>query len=112
MRSYGDIPEIHLELLEELVALEKWFNESGTDLPIMSIAKGLVCIGHDYYVMEMEEEGDRLFVLADRYCPGYFKGPVYSHAAKDIVFASLIKSLKPTLAYNLMLSLGFEDGQI
>jgi hypothetical protein len=109
MKYFGDISEEHRELVKELEALEKWFNEHGNDLPAGAIAKGMTCIAHDYFCMEMEETGERFLKEAEKHCPGYFKGPIFVHIDKDSDFRHLIKQLKKTLGYETMVSLGFEE---
>ena len=109
MKSYGDIPKEDKKLVEELTILEEWFYSYGKDLPVLSIAKGMTCIGYDYYMMEMEEEGSRLLKLADKYCPGYFTGPIYSQIEKDLDFFYLIENLKNGIGFEDMASLGFKN---
>ena len=109
MKVYGDIPADHLELINELETLENWFNEHGSELPILLAAKGFTCMAHDYFIMEIEEEGERLLRLADKHCPGYFHGAILIHIEKHSEFAYLVKSLKSTLALETMISLGFVD---
>lgn len=109
MKYYGDIPSDHLELLEELQTLEIWFNEHKSTLPPLAIAKGMTCIAHDYYLMDMDEEGDRFIKNAEQYCPGYFAGPIHVHAEREEEFGILVYNLTETLGLQLMISLGFES---
>jgi hypothetical protein len=69
----------------------------------------MVCIAHDYYSMEFDEEGDRLLRRAEKLSPGYFKGPIYDQIKKDPEFALLVHLLKDTLGYEVMKSLGFNE---
>lgn len=108
MKVYGDIPADHLELLRELETLELWFNEYGSGIPKLSVAKGMTCMAHDYFKIEMEEEGERLLKNAEKHYPGYFKDPIRAHVKKDKEFAQLVKQLKDTLALDIMVSLGFK----
>jgi hypothetical protein len=112
MRYYGDIPAIDLRLLEELQTLEKWFDDHGSSLPVIPVAKGMTCVAFDYYFAEFEEEGDRLIRRAEKICPGYFKGPIHVDVEKDAEFAMLVVMLKKTLGYQLIKSLGFSDEQV
>lgn len=109
MKYYGDIPERHLEVLEELEALESWFGVFGKELSTIAAAKGFVCMAHDYYEIEFDEEGDRLIMLAEEQSPGYFKGPIHSHMSNDLAFDYLVNGLKKSLGFELMKSLGFTD---
>jgi hypothetical protein len=109
MKYFGDIPADHLELVEELKELENWFIQYGGGVPLLEVAKGMVCMGCDYYEMGMDEEGERLFLTAEKYCPGYFTAPVLVHIIKDREFCYLITRAKETPALELMLSLGFQD---
>jgi hypothetical protein len=109
MKTFGDLPEKDATLFKELVRLEEWFHEHGDTVPLLSVGKGLTCIGHDYYAIYMEEEGERLLKLANVYCPGYFKGPILVHIEKDKDFAKLINNLKKMEAVDVMISMGFEN---
>ncbi len=108
MKSYGDMPEHHKRLVEELTLLEEWFYEHGSTLPILVVAKGMVCIAHDYYTMDMEEEGDRLLFLTDKHCPGYFRAPIIVHTQDDLEFFYLVEYLKLSMALEIMEYLGFQ----
>lgn len=112
MITHGDIPEKDKVLIEELTLLENWFNEHGGGLPGLAIAKGMTCMGHDYYCIHMEEEGDRLLKRAEHYYPGYFKGPIHAQALRDVEFSFILANLKKTLGLEMMLSLGFQDEQV
>jgi hypothetical protein len=108
MRSYGDIPIEHRKLVEELEILERWFHAEGGGVPPLLAAKGMVAMASDYFCIEMEEEGDRLLYAAEKYYPGYFKGPIYTHINKDAEFDHLIYVMKKTIGIKTMRSLGFE----
>jgi hypothetical protein len=108
MKYYGDIPEEHRKLIVELEALENWFNRHSSEIPPLSVAKGFVCIAHDYYFIYLEEEGERFLKLAEKRCPGYFTGPILIHIEKDKDFATLVENLKKVQAIDLMNSLGFD----
>jgi hypothetical protein len=108
-KYYGDIPEAHLELLKELQDLEAWFSEHGAEIPAVMAAKGMTCMAHDYYSMEMDEVGDRLLRNAEKLSPGYFQGAINIHRAKDKEYDKLVYQLQDTLGYQIMLSFGYED---
>ena len=110
MKCYGDIPEDHRILAKELESLERWFLEHGENIPLLSAAKGFTCMSHDYFHLYFEEEGERLLRAADKICPGYFKGPIYTQTEKDESFACLVDGLKKSSALEVMVSLGFKDG--
>jgi hypothetical protein len=107
MKSYGDIPKDHVNLVEELVQLENWFYENGAEISPISAAKGFTCIAHDYFSMHMEEEGSRLLNLAEKQYPGYFGSAIHIHVEKDKDFEQLVKNLKNSLAIDVLISLGF-----
>lgn len=109
MKSYGDIPIEHRNLVEELETLERWFNVEGGGVPPILAAKGMVAMSADYYSMEMEEEGDRLLNNAEKYYPGYFKGPIYTHMNKDNEFGHLVYILMKSEGLKTMHSLGFGE---
>ena len=66
-------------------------------------------MSYDWYSMDLEEEGERLLKKADKYCPGYFKGPIYSHISRDEDYAILVDGLKRSIAIDTMSSLGFNE---
>lgn len=107
LRVYGDIPKADLKMIEELRTLEEWFYDHGAELEMLAIGKGMVCMAHDYYDMEIEEEGDRLLYLAEKYCPGYFVGPIYIHIEKDKNFATLIMQMRRSMGFEIMKKMGF-----
>ena len=109
MRYYGDIPIQHLELVKELEILEDWFNENGDGVPPKAAAKGAVCMAHDYFSMEMEEEADRLLIMAEKQYPGYFKKQIHDDALKDKDFNTLVENLKRSIGLGTMKLLGFEE---
>ena len=109
MKFYGDIPTSHRELIRELEDLETWFKDNKDLVPPLSEAKGYVAISHDYYLMEMEEEGQRLLVMADKSYPGYFESAINDHRSKDRDFNQLVENLKETMAIDLMRSYGFPE---
>ena len=112
MKSYGDIPEESLFLAEELKLMEHYLLQHKDELTMLNSAKGYVCIAHDYYSIDFEEEGDRLIIAADKLCPGYFKGPIYSQTNQDPYFYCLVDQLVDSLGLDLMKSLGFDEKQI
>jgi len=109
MNFYGDIPQNHLELLQELKNLEVWFNEHGEYVSPVAASKGFVCMAHDYYGMDMEEEGERLLYRAETCYPGYFNGPIQDQRSQDRDFDYLVANLSKTMALELMQSLGFGE---
>ena len=89
----GDFSEADKKLIEELKILEKWFVEHGQDLPIQLIAKGFTAMSHDFYALDLEEEGDRLLDIAHKHYPDYFKGPIYGHMANDKDYTALLANM-------------------
>jgi hypothetical protein len=112
MKTYGDMPENDELLLNELQLLEEWFNEFGETLPILSQAKGFTCMAHDYLIIGMEEESERLLKRAEKNCPGYFKGPLLAHIRDDEEYLILIDNIKQdALGRDILKSLGFDCEQ-
>lgn len=108
MRSHGDIPEFDLELVNQLIVMENLIYKHEDEISVLEVAKGLVCIAHDYLAVEMEEEAERLIKKVESKCPGYFKGPILSAANLDSDFAYLLCQLENTLVIDLMVSFGYE----
>ena len=109
MNYYGDIPQEHLELLKELRTLETWFTEHGSTVPPLQAAQGFVAMAHDLYIMNMEEDGERLLREADKHFPGYFKKLIYTHMARNDDFDYLVTNLTQTMAIDVMRTLGFGE---
>lgn len=108
MKYYGDIPVAHLEILKDLEMLEAWFNKNQNRISPLMASRGMVLMAHDYYSMDMEEEGDRFLRLADTISPGYFKGPILCHMEEFKEVWQIVEQLKKTLGLELMVKLGFE----
>ena len=111
MKKYGDMPPCHLDHIGELTGLESYFYKNRSKIQPLAAAMGMVCLAHDYYIMDLEEEGDRLLNMAEKIYPGYFKGPIYIHIKEEREFAFLIEQLKDTLGWKHITGLGFNDKQ-
>lgn len=113
MKTYGDVPKYLVKPIRDLITLERWFHDNSDAVPSLAKAKGLTCIAHDYYAMHMEEEGYRFLYMVELHCPGYFKGPIYSHINKDSEFRVLINNLnKNPFSIDDLAVFGFEYEQI
>lgn len=109
MKYYGDIPASDRKLINELIALEKWFDEGALPIPEILAAKGFTAMSHDYYEMYLDEEGERLLNRAEKCYPGYFKHTIQVHMDKCPDFNSLIAAMKKNEALEVMKSLGFKS---
>jgi hypothetical protein len=89
---HGDIPKEHRELAKELLEMEDHF-DSKIDLEPSLVAKGLVCISHDYYSMGDDDKGRDLLAKAEKVYPGYFDKKIDEHAAEDQFYKQLVDSL-------------------
>ena len=112
MKAYGDIPAEHLNLIDELIDLERWFDENGDLVSSEIAAKGFVAMAHDYYHLEIEEEGDRLLTRTEKVFPGYFKTAIHDHIKKDKDFRYLVENLVVSLGIDLMKKYGFKYGAL
>ena len=103
MRSFGDLSEKHKKLTEELYKYERILDtkDAQNGMSKEDRAKCYVCVAHDFYQMDMEEEGERLILKAEKVCPGYFKGPVIQHQKESPDFDNIIKNLTVELLYLL-----------
>ena len=108
MRTYGDIPEHHRVLLSELETLEKWFQENGKQISTLAAAKGFTCMGHDYFMMDQDEEGERLLDMAEKSHPGYFRSDIHFHIKRDEIYATLIRQMEEGIGLDKMVELGYE----
>jgi len=109
MKYYGDIPKDHIECVLELERLENWFAEHDRTIHPLMAAKGLTCMAHDYYVIDMEENGEDLLNRANKYCPGYFKNEIWIHRDKDPEYSALLTNLVKTQALDTLISLGYNN---
>lgn len=112
MRPYGDIPAKDLKLAEELWELENWFNENQDTVPKDKAALGFVSMAHDLYLLEFDEEGDRLITRAEKIYPGYFRAKIHEHTLENSDFAVLVDNLRDTLGLELMKKYGFVYGPV
>lgn len=100
MKFGGDIPAEKRELAQALTDTEKQV-DGDEGYPAERKAQIYVCFAHDWYQLDMEEEGNRLLLKAEKVCPGYFKGPVIQHQKEDPNFDIVIKNLTLELLYLL-----------
>jgi len=75
-------------------------------LPAGRKAQIFTCLAHDWYQMDMEEEGARLLNKAEKTFPGYFRGLVIEHSLESDGFDMVVKNLTLELAYMLLSRLG------
>lgn len=112
MNFSGDIPKSHLKLIEGLKSHEKWLNENLDKTPVLVYSQCMVCLAYDYIDIDMEEKGEELLLRANKLCPGYFKGPIYSHMKTSPDFNHLMELfVKHTIGLQLLNSLGFTNEQ-
>ena len=91
IRMVGDIPEEHRELADQLWAFEATIVMSGA--PPERMAQIYTCLAHDWYEIDVEEEGNRLLLKAEKIFPGYFKETVIKHALEDPDFDQLVRGI-------------------
>lgn len=94
----GDMSEKQKKQSEALSDFERKVNSS-KEYPADRMAMFYTCMAHDWYQIDMEEEGNRLLLKAEQVCPGYFKGPVIQHQLENPNFDRLIKNLTVELLY-------------
>ena len=100
MKFAGDLSEAQkaeaaeLTAFERLVDTDPYSNERKAQLYVM--------LAHDWFMMDMEEEGERLLYKARGVCPGYFGEPMIQHQVENPNFATIIKNLTGELR-NLLL---------
>lgn len=75
-------------------------------LPKERKAQIYTCLAHDWYQMDMEEQGVRLLEKANKIYPGYFKGLVIEHSLESDGFDKVVKNLTLELAYMILTRLG------
>ena len=104
MRLAGDLSEEERVLSRELELMELYLDDKSRQksMAIDRIAKGYVCIAHDWYALYCEEEGHRVLDKSEMVCPGYFKNFVQKHTAEDEFYDNIVKSLDSQLTDLLM----------
>ena len=99
MKSGGDLTESQKQQGAELTKFERLV-ENDPYTPDRK-AQMYTCLAHDWYQLDMEEEGNSLILKAEKVCPGYFKGPVIQHQLESPDFDTVIKNLTFELLYLL-----------
>jgi len=93
MKMAGDVKDKHRLHAVELEKCEREI-ETNPKFALAELkAKFYCCLAHDWYQMDMDEEGHRLLLKADDVCPGYFKGPVIKQVEESEEFGIIIKNL-------------------
>jgi len=109
MKTYGDMPQDHADHLKELNTLLEYLMLNKEALPNLMFSKSMLCLAHDYFAMDMEEEGEKYLNLAAEHSPGYFIAPVFCEMKKDRLFNHLVSNLTGNpFALKTMTALGFE----
>ncbi len=72
-------------------------------------AQVYVCLAHDWYQMDMDEEGSRLLLKANEVFPGYFNTLVIQHTIENENFDLVVKNLTLELAWMLLSRLNERD---
>lgn len=105
MALSSGLSEENQELAKKLEQAEFEIDRDGV-LPPERKAQIYTCLAHDWYRMDMEEEGERLLLKADKVYPGYFKGLVIEHTLESEGFDTVIKNLTLELAYMMLSRIG------
>lgn len=96
MRLLGDVSERDRKVAEQLVEFEPQIQNG--NYPKEKQAQMYVCLAHDWFQLELEEEGNRLILKAERTCPGYFKNVMMNQTLRDEAFDLVVKSLNGQMA--------------
>jgi hypothetical protein len=104
MRLAGDLSDEERALSKELEVMEILLDDKfrQKSMAIDRIAKGYVCIAHDWYALHCEEEGNRVLDKSELVCPGYFKDFVQKHISEDGFYSRIVTSLDTYLNMLLM----------
>lgn len=100
MSTHGDITEIQEIMSKKLRDFEA--NELLLITDPSLKAKCLVCLAHDWYQIDCEEEGERLVLLAESVCPNYFKDVQPVQMKEDPAYSDVVKSLVREMMYIMM----------
>lgn len=96
MNFAGDVPEAFRELAAELVETEKEIDEL-PNMPAHVKAKSYTLLAHDWYAMDLEEQGHKLLLKADGVYPNYFSGRIADHIIEDERYGVLVSRLTDKL---------------
>lgn len=100
MKFAGDLSEAQKAEAEELTKFERLVD--GDPYPNERKAQLYVMVAHDWFMLDMEEEGNRLLLKANTICPGYFTDPMIQHQLENPNFDTIIKGLTGELRHLLM----------
>lgn len=92
MKNPGDMPDEHRSLATALLVQEAIVSQDRS-LTKEEKAQGFTCLAHDWYDIDLEEEGNRLLLKAEALCPGYFKTTINQQTQADADFAFLVERL-------------------
>lgn len=92
MKNPGDMPDEHRSLATALL-LQETIVRQDRSLSKERKAQGYTCLAHDWYDIDLEEEGNRLLLSAEATCPGYFKTTINQQTEADADFAFLVERL-------------------
>jgi hypothetical protein len=91
MKLAGDVPKEVQDQADQLSDFEKLVD--GDPYSHERKAQLYVMLAHDWFMMDMEEEGERLLYKARGICPGYFAGAMIQHQVENANFATIVKNL-------------------
>ena len=98
------MPDEHRTLATAL-QLEETLTGQDKTLPKELKAMSYTCLAHDWYDIDLEEEGNRLLLKAEAICPGYFKETINQQTAANPNFAFLVERLTNKIVALLAASL-------
>lgn len=97
MNLLGDVPEEHKQLAEKLVKTELEM-DGLTDISVPYVAQSYFCLAHDWFNIDMEEEGFRLIKKAFSVCPQYHNKYLRAHGKENPDFIKIWDELCPYIA--------------
>lgn len=100
MKLIGDVPQDHKEIAEKLESLENYFNDPDA-LSREYSSMAFICLAHDWYELDLEQEGDRLLQKAEEFCPGYYQKYMVKHTIENENFDRIVKSIFSKLIVRL-----------
>ena len=103
MKFFGDLNQKERVLVEELIQMERYFEEHKYSKSLS--AKAFISLAHDWYSLHIEEEGERLLLKAAKIDPGYFSDTMSKHMSEDKEYEILVRSLTHRMAELLLVKL-------
>lgn len=90
---HGDVSKEDLDLAEELLEMEEYFDTNGHKYESSLVSKAYVCIAYDWYTLGDDDKGLDLIKKANKNYPGYFDKKIAEHIDEDDMYRTVVINL-------------------